>query len=131
MRRSLFTALALFGGLASAGEPPVPQESQGYWVPAGASCKSELGVIVGATSIEFRNERNRRLINTRTCFSCEGGARYSGIVIWVTATEPNNGEFTLYLNAEERHGVATVEIESAELRSSFPLNDIALKRCGS
>lgn len=129
MRRFLVTALALVAGYVSAGEPHVPKESQGYWVPASASCVSDLGVFIGASSVEFRNKQQRRLIKTQACFSCEGGARYSGIVIWVTADVPGSGEFTVYLNSEERQGMAKVEIDDTAMRSAFPLDGIALKRC--
>lgn len=129
MRRAFFTVFALAAGIASAGEPPIPKSLQGCWVPASSSCRSELGVLLAANSVEFRNKNKRHLVPTQACFSCEGGAKYSGVVVWVSPSAPGKSEFTLYLNAEEQEGVAKVEIDGAAMSAAFPLHNVALRRC--
>ena len=129
MRPFIAAILALAVATAAAAGQPVPRGSQGYWVPANSSCKSELGIRVTGSSVEFVNRQQRKLFNTEACFSCEGGAQYSGVVIWVAPRSADNKAFTLYLNADEQEGVARIDLESAPLRSAFPLHDVALKRC--
>jgi hypothetical protein len=129
MRSACLVVVAFAAGLTFAGEAPVSADLQGYWVPSNSSCKSELGVTVNARSVEFRNKTKRQIVPTESCLTCEGGVRYSGIVVWVTPTEPVVDEFTLYLNADERKGLSKIEFDSARLQSAFPLHNIPLKRC--
>ena len=127
--RSFVWSLLLLVSLCVLAEEPVPKELQGYWVPTASSCKSTLGVLVAASSVEFRGPRKKQAVPTQTCFTCEGGARYSGIVIWVLPAALTQDEFTLHLNSGERKGVAKVEFENPERWSSFPIHNVDLKRC--
>jgi len=80
--------------------------------------------------MQFHNGERQRSFEIDTCFSCEGGARYSGIVVWATPTNSEGQSFTAYFNAGERKGVTIVEIPSFELQSQFPLHNVKLKHCG-
>lgn len=120
--------LALSAGLAEA-QAPVPVHLQGYWVPGEAACNSKLGVSIGARSLKFKNAGQHREFRTETCLSCEGGARYAGPVIWVLPQPNQETQFVLYLNADERVGVARVEFQSDALKAAFPIHHVELKRC--
>lgn len=109
---------------------PLPPEFHGTWVPAGSACPSPLAISVSTQSIQFRNAKSERSFQVEACFSCEGGARYNGIVVWATPTEPQAElAFTAYFNAGERKGGAVVEVLAPGLQSQFPLNKVELRRC--
>ncbi len=68
--------------------------------------------------------------NLDFCYSCEGGAKYSGKVVWMMAefggkTDP---PFTAQFNAGEKLGVAMLDLQPG-LQRQFPLQQVALKRC--
>lgn len=118
-----------FQPLALGGQP-IPSEFSGNWVPKSASCSSPLSLNVTSTSVTFKNAKeSRSFSNVEPCFSCEGGAQYSGIVVWVTTTDNEKTPFTVYFNANEIKNTALVELESNELKSKFPLNNVGLKKC--
>lgn len=123
-------ALALLTGGSAWAQVPVPVQLQGYWVPSAAACNSTLGVLVGGQRLKLKNAGQEKTFQTETCFSCEGGARYAGQVIWVLPkSEAETMQFVLYLNADERVGTARLEIQSDTLSSAFPLHQTQLKRC--
>lgn len=123
-------ALALLTGGSASAQAPVPVHLQGYWVPSAAACSSALGVLVAAQRLKLRNASQEKSFQTETCFSCEGGARYAGQVIWVLPkSEAEKMQFVLYLNADERAGTARLEFQSDALSAAFPLHQTELKRC--
>lgn len=127
----IFTLLLMFvfQPLALGGQS-IPSEFLGHWVPKSASCSSPLSLNVTSTSVTFKNAKESRTFsNVEPCFSCEGGARYSGIVVWLTTTGSEETPFTVYFNASEIKNTAVIELESSELKSKFPLNNLRLKRC--
>jgi hypothetical protein len=124
----ILVAFATLSGLAFS-SAPTPKEFHGYWVPQTSTCKSELGLHVEPTGVSLQNGAISRLFTTQTCFSCEGGARYSGIVVWVSPISTSEAPFFVYFNADERRGIARIEITSPELRSEFPIKNVKLKRC--
>lgn len=126
LARALLLAACTGQALAQA---PVSAQLQGYWVPSEAACSSKLGVSVGARSLKFKNAGQHSEFRTETCLSCEGGARYAGHVIWVLPQPDQEMQFVLYLNADERLGVARIEFQSDALKAAFPLHHVELKRC--
>lgn len=130
IRHAIVVTLAAVSGFAFSSEP-TPKELLGYWVPKTSACKSPLGLHVEPTAVSFRNGATSRKLPTQTCFSCEGGVRYSGIVVWVSPMATGEAPFFVYFNAGERRGVTRVEITSPELQSEFPINNVELKRCNT
>jgi hypothetical protein len=115
---------------ATQGEQLVPTEFSGKWVPESESCHSPLSLEVTPKEITFINKNEKQAFsNIKPCFSCEGGAQYSGIVVWLTTTDINESPFTIYFNAKEVKNSALVEITSNELNAKFPLNKVELKKC--
>jgi hypothetical protein len=108
----------------------LPVEFLGVWVPAKASCESPVRMSVAPGLVEFTNSSSSRLFPAaEPCFSCEGGARYGGIVVWLTPSGSESSSFVVRFNAGERKGFAIIEVLSAELQSLFPLNNVLLKKC--
>jgi hypothetical protein len=121
--------------LATAGHAfatEVPKEFLGYWVPQSASCQSGLRFRVEPSSVILQNgERKRTFGDLDVCYSCEGGAAYSGQVVWLVPEFNSNDlpPFTAYFNAGEKSGVTKLNIQEVEIQKAFPLHDLALKRC--
>lgn len=108
-----------------------PMEFMGDWVPQSATCQSPLKFRVEADKVTlFSASQSRSFGNMDFCYSCEGGAKYRGIVVWMI---PEYGEntvppFIAQFNVGEKPGVAKLDIK-AKLNRQFPLHQVALKRC--
>ena len=127
------TVPLLLGLCATAfAEPGTPPEFLGDWVPRTATCQSQLRFRVEAQRVVLVNHtQSTSFGNLNFCYSCEGGAGYSGKVVWMMAefggqTAP---PLTAQFNAGEKSGVAVLEIEKPDLKRQFPLHRIALRRC--
>ena len=121
---AVFTALstsAFANGLA--------KEFKGYWVPTQGMCNSALGVQVSDSKIIFKNGNLIKSYESdEPCYSCAGGANYAGIIVQLMPKNSND-DFMIYFNAEERKGVAIVDIYSPDLLRQFPLKSVKLKKC--
>ncbi|WPL18901.1 hypothetical protein Thiowin_03992 [Thiorhodovibrio winogradskyi] len=72
--------LLISASVLAAGE--TPSEFVGHWVPQSASCQSDLALVVGQDKATLRNGNKQRAFgDLNFCHSCEGGARYNGIVV--------------------------------------------------
>jgi hypothetical protein len=68
------------------------------------------------------------------CYSCEGGAQYSGEVVWLLPEfhSGNGVQFTVYFNANEEKGITVLQFEKEEkenIKKRFPLHDVKLRKC--
>lgn len=130
MRNLIFTLLAVVSGFANAGMD-VPPSFLGDWVPRSATCQSLLRFRMEPTqAVLINGAQSKAFGNLDFCYSCEGGAKYSGKVVWMMAefggkTDP---PFTAQFNAGEKLGVAMLDLQPG-LQRQFPLQQVALKRC--
>lgn len=110
----------------------VPKEFLGDWVPRAASCQSELKFRVEPRRVILQNGATTRTFgDIDICFSCEGGAKYDGKIVWLMPEFNSNNPlpFTVYFNAEEKLGVTKIDIQDSQIQKTFPLNGVALKKC--
>ena len=79
------TLLLLFGFYGTAvAVPGVPPEFLGDWVPRTATCQSQLRFRVEVKRVVLINNLHSIPFgNLGFCYSCEGGAKYSGKVDWM------------------------------------------------
>jgi len=127
-------------------EEPLPEFHRdfiGDWVPKNASCKSALRFRVGPKRVVLVNGQKSRSFKIRTgdyCMSCEGGARYSGQVIWLTPgmsdfadseySESSKPSFDIRFNADEKIGTTVLNMEqNPKLAKRFPLDGVELRKC--
>jgi hypothetical protein len=141
-------AVALMGvAVGSQAQDKVPGQFQGDWVPATAGCdsavrfrvtESKMTLINGADKAEYGD-----LGTTATYF----GDSYQGIsVVFLPELNGGNPPFTVFFNADEKKGVAKVDIytpmpgpmnapgramqaAAKKLATRFPVNKIPLKKC--
>jgi hypothetical protein len=115
-------------------ERPVPAEFVGEWVPVGSSCDANSRLRVESKSVSLVNgPDSQQFGNLDICFSCEGGARYNGMVVWLLP-EFNHGArtpFTVRFNANEEKGITVITIERDDLKKRFPLHNVKLLKCQS
>ncbi len=113
-------------------EPPVPTEFVGEWVPVGSSCQATSRLRVESTTVTLvSGADSQKFEDLDLCHSCEGGARYGGVVVWLLP-EFNNGApapFTVRFNANEEKGIAVVDIGRDDLKRRFPLHNVKLYKC--
>lgn len=115
-------------------EPPVPKEFLGDWAPQGASCQSAPKLRVQSNLVVLLNGSDSQTFgNLDLCYSCEGGAQYSGEVVWLVPEfgKANPAPFTVYFNAKEEKGMTLVKIEKPDLKKRFPLHNIKLQKCAN
>lgn len=109
-----------------------PPEFVGDWVPKSGSCDSKLKFRIEGRQVVLKNgDLSRAFGDLEYCHSCEGGARYSGKIVWLFP-EFNSGKeapFVAYLNAGEKTGVTVLELKDAGLKQQYPLHNVPLKRC--
>jgi hypothetical protein len=117
---------------ANAAEPIVPPEFIGDWVPLKASCQSKTLLRVAPAAVTLLSGANSQQFgDIGICYSCEGGAQYSGEVVWLTP-EFHSGSvapFIVRFNANEEKGVAVVEIKSGNIKRRFPVHERKLRKC--
>jgi len=133
MKRICVLCLLMFASPTFAVEPPVPDEFIGDWLPADSTCKSKIGITVEKNAITlFNGSDSKKFGDLDICYSCEGGVRYSGEVVWLLPEFHSGGgaQFTVIFNAKEEKGITVIEFEKNEnLKKRFPLHGIKLNKC--
>lgn len=112
--------------------PPIPEEFIGVWVPVGSSCQAKNKLHVKKDSVYLYNGSDTQQFgNIDICYSCEGGARYGGEVVWLMPEFNTGGQstFTVYFNANEEHGISVVEMQNNDLMQRFPIHNVKLHKC--
>ncbi|MFN4087743.1 MAG: hypothetical protein ACK4QW_01705 [Alphaproteobacteria bacterium] len=108
MTAVLATPAALATGTGPHGAIP-PPDLQGRYAPRG-DCAREPRVMVDGTGMFLEiGGRRGRVAPLDLCFSCAGGARYSGIEVWVSPKVGDQIPVIFRFNADERRGVLIVE----------------------
>lgn len=126
----MLLAMTLAAGRALAED--IPAEFRGTWKPRQEHCQSGAAMLVDRESITLKStHRSRRFANVDVCYSCEGGARYGGIVVWAMPSAPQGDIlFTVKFNADELRGVAVIEADDAESPArQFPVLGVPLEKC--
>lgn len=110
----------------------VPEEFIGDWVPSSSTCSSPIIFRVKSKAAVLINDKDSEAFEKiDLCYSCEGGAKYDGNVIWLTPESDTDSRvpFIAYLNAGEKMGVTVVDIDVSALKKRFPLDELELKKC--
>lgn len=110
----------------------VPEEFIGDWVPSSSTCSSPIKFRVKSKAAVLINDKDSEAFEKiDLCYSCEGGAKYDGNVIWLTPESDTDSRvpFIAYLNAGEKIGVTVVDIDVSALKKRFPLDELELKKC--
>lgn len=134
MKRIYVLCLLMFSIPAFAVEFPVPDEFIGDWLPASSDCKSALGIRVEKSSVTlFNGTDTKKFGDLDICYSCEGGASYSGDVVWLLPEFHSGGsQFTVFFNAHEKKGISVIEFQKSEkddIKKRFPLHNVELNKC--
>lgn len=130
VKRWVGLALSLWVGMAGAGE--IPAEFRGTWKPQATGCRSQAALVVTKDQLVLRKANQRRAFgDVDLCYSCEGGARYQGIVVWAAPgfAKGREGPFTVHFNADEKKGVTVIEPLDPHLARQFPVMGMRLRKC--
>jgi hypothetical protein len=110
----------------------VEAQFQGIWMPKDqSSCSAPLRIEVNKATVVLRNKnRTATYADIVMCYSCAGGAQYSGIEVQLypekeTAPSP----FIIRFNPDEKEGVMVIEIQDSKLKKSFPFEKLMFKKC--
>jgi len=121
----------LFGLPTAVLAAPLENALLGTWAPKGSQAfKAGPMVKVLPDKIILQNGRDSAQFgDLDACYTCEGGANYNGIVVWVVPEfSKKSAPFTLYFNAGEKRGVLQIEFMDHELEKRFPLKSL-LRKC--
>ncbi len=133
MYRVISSSLIFFLCFEISWASSIPNEFRGIWKPSTESCKVEYGFRVGENTVSlFNKKQSIKLNNVDLCYSCEGGARYEGIIVWFIA-KPSDSEspsLTGRFNVNEREGVTILDFNAKNLTELYPLNSLELIKCG-
>jgi hypothetical protein len=132
---SLFLIIMTIIAFDSAGADLTKAEKfmQGTWVPQNIkSCKSstKFEIFEEHLVIHYKAD-SARFGDFDLCFSCAGGAKYSGIEVWLSPdfNNPNGGCFTLRFNDGERKGIMKVDFIDKNLGQRFPFEKYNFIKC--
>jgi hypothetical protein len=127
----IVSLLALILSTSALGASNAPSEFVGLWVPRNNSCDSNLSFHVETEKVTLRNgDQKRSFGDLDFCFSCEGGVRYNGIVVWMKPEFSSGSEFFMaQFNAGEKRGVTKLDIKDNVIQRDFPLDGVLLKKC--
>lgn len=113
----------------------VPNEFIGDWMPTTDTCASPLRLRVLKREVTLIHGNDEQTFgDVHLCYSCEGGAKYAGIVVWLEPEFNTGAPFVIRLNADEQKGIAVINYNQesgreAELVERFPINEINLRKC--
>jgi hypothetical protein len=112
MKLLLILLLFFIPLIAMAVGPPIPSEFIGDWVPQKSSCTSSTRLRIDVDSVTLINgSDSQKYGDIDLCYSCEGGAQYSGEVVWLFPdfNKGNKSKFAIAFNAEEKKGITVIE----------------------
>lgn len=118
---------------AEASAVDVAPELQGSYAPGG-DCSKEPRVTIGDAITVHAAGKATRFAPVDACYSCAGGARYSGIETWVTYLGRNGDPMypMFRVNADEKRGVLVVDKNDIQAAPA-PIRAVAmaspLKKC--
>jgi hypothetical protein len=124
--------ILFFAISAYAKEITVPVEFLGDWVRVKDSCESKIRLRVAPTSVTLVNGiDSEQFGDLDLCYTCEGGAQYNGEVVWLSPefNSGNSAPFTVRFNANEKKGVAVVEIKMSSIKKRYPVHNKMLRKC--
>jgi hypothetical protein len=110
-RAAALAALILLSTAGAAQAVPPSPDLFGRYAPGG-DCAKEPRVTLEEKALTIQAAgKTTRLSPIDACFSCEGGARYQGIVVWVSqlGQDGNPVEPFFHLNAGEKRGMLAVD----------------------
>jgi hypothetical protein len=128
----------------------VPAQFQGGWVPANAGCESPVRAQVAASSVTLVNGSDKQpLGGIEMAGPGYFAPGYRGIQAVLITEFDGQQPATMIFNASEKRGVAQIDfspvmpanqtpqskaynarISNLNLAKRFPLNKVALKKCG-
>jgi len=133
MRRCCLLLVVSLLAIGAAGAAPMEPPLLGHWVPKEFGCRSGMRVTVSADSVVLAIDDVHGVFKgVEPCYTCEGGTKYQGIVVW--AIQMNNSEgvspFVVYFNYREQRGVTVIEFQDEELKDRFPQFDMRpMRKC--
>lgn len=113
-------------------EQDISAEYVGKYTTKKQECTGNKYVELNSKSIKFNSGSfNLVMDNVDHCYSCEGGARYSGIVVWLFpefgVVSPSRAVLTL--NHGEEIGMLGVELKEPNLVSNMGFERAVLSKC--
>ena len=113
-------------------EQDISKRYLGKYAKSAKECQSSSFVTLFAKTIKLTNgEFSVQLSGIDHCYSCEGGARYSGKVVWLFpefgTQSPSRAMFTL--NHNEQQGKLGVILKDPVLASSMGFTEAVLLKC--
>ena len=112
----------------------VPDEFIGDWVPVIDTCASPLRLRVAKHGVTLIYDDDKQTFgDLHLCYSCQGGAGYSGIVVWLepewASRHLRSSPFIIRFNDDERAGITVIDSMHSELAKRFPMDSTDLRKC--
>jgi hypothetical protein len=127
-------------------QTPIPAQFRGDWVAQTATCQSPVRFRVAETTMTLVNAQDSQTWGDVALPSGYFGPDYNGISVVAIADFEGSQPFTVFFNADEKKGIARVDIytemgrspnpavaklqaAAKALATRFPLNGLPLKKC--
>lgn len=121
---------AFVGGALAASE--VPKDYIGDWVARDKPCNAHTRFVVMKDRVMLTSGDNAATFrDPDVCYSCWGGAQYSGIVVMLMPKDASgNSPFQAMFNANEKPGETVIDMpKGSPLALRFPLGGVVLRKC--
>lgn len=132
---SIICALTLiisFSNVSRSETTTVDKEFQGIWIPSNQKfCASTVRIEIHKNTVVLHSKNDSvNFGNLDICYSCAGGAQYSGIEVYLfPEKEITPSPFIIRFNADERKGILVIEVQDEKLKKRFPFDKYIFKRC--
>jgi hypothetical protein len=131
---SLAGVLWALGVTSAAAAQVVSPDLIGAYAPGG-DCSREPRVTISDALTVHAAGRSIRLAPMDACHSCAGGAKYTGIEVWVTYLGKDGAPVSpmFRVNADEKRGVLVVDKDGIDQSTPAPVRAVAqaspLRKC--
>jgi hypothetical protein len=129
---SFMMILGSFTGILRSETTAVDKEFQGIWIPVNrSSCSTPMRIEVSNKTVVLRNgNHSSSYKNIELCYSCAGGAGYSGIEVQLyPEIDVAPSPFIIRFNADEMEGIMDIEVQDPEVGKVFPFDNLKFKKC--
>jgi hypothetical protein len=142
----LAMAAVIVASAPARAQSPIPAEFQGDWVAASATCESLVRFRVAPLTLSLINGTDTQSWSNVALPTSFFGPAYTGMSVVALPDFDGSQPFTAFFNADEKKGVARLEIyfemkgnlnpavakiqaAAKQLAARFPLNNVPLKKC--
>lgn len=131
MRKAIAAFALLFISIPAVGAPPtVPRKYVGDWVPQASACDAPLRLRVGSSAVTLMDgAQSENFEGVDVCLNCDRAPQGFEVVTMTPEAGTGKPPFKVRLYSKDNKGLAIVSIDREDLKGSFALDKVNLRKC--